>query len=98
MMQKAAALRRQSDQALAREIRPAGRWRVAVRGFSLSKWRSTMRLKDMAQVRAVTTAPMMRRKVCQPGQPRFWRAATDIEARAKGSAKTVWDSLTNWPH
>src|SRR5689334_16635553 len=57
-----------------------------------------MRLNDIAQVRAVSTAPTMRRNNRQPGQPRVSRAATVIEASANGSAKTVCESLTNSPH
>ncbi len=34
----------------------------------------------------------------QPGQPRFSRAAMAIAARANGSAKMVWENLTNSPH
>src|SRR5688572_11931068 len=98
MAQKVTALRMQSVQALARETSPVGRWREAVRGFSLSKWRSTIRLKDIAQVRAVRTAPTMNKNLSQPGHPRVSRAAKVIEANANGKAKTVCDSLTNCPH
>ena len=86
---KPAALSSQKVHAPARVTRPAGRWRVAVRGLSASNRRSTMRLKAMAQLRAQTMAARMRPNVRQPGQPRWSRAATAIAARAKGSAKTV---------
>jgi len=89
---------RQSAPALKREICPAGRWRVAVRGLAASNLRSTMRLKAIAHVRAQTIASRMRPKVRQPGQPRFSRAATTIPASAKGRAKTVCESFTNSAH
>ncbi len=53
-----------------------------------------MRLKAMAQVRAQTIAAKIRRKILEPGQPRVARAATIIEASAKGSAKIVCDNFT----
>src|ERR1051325_7827763 len=93
-----APLSRQSVQAAGKEIRPLSRWRIEVRGLSLSKARSTMRLKAMAQVRAQTIASRIRPKVFQPGQPRWSRAATAMEARAKGRAKTVWEIFTNPAH
>src|ERR1044071_9469243 len=37
-------------------------------------------------------------KVRQPGQPRLSRAATTIEASAKGKAKTVWLRRTKEAH
>src|SRR5213592_4047343 len=89
---------KQSVHAPAKDTCPAGRWRLAVRGFALSKWRSTIRLNDIAQVRAQTKAARIKPKVRQPGQPRWSRAATTMEASAKGSAKTVWDSLTKEAH
>src|SRR5213594_1432549 len=91
-------LSKQSTQALAKEISPVGRCRLAVRGFALSKGRSTIRLNAIAQVRAQTMAARIKPKVRQPGQPRWSRAATAMEASAKGSAKTVWDSLTKEAH
>ena len=81
--------------ALTSEIFPAGRWRIAVRGFFASNCRSAIRLKAMAQVRAQTIATKIRRNVFHPGQPRLSRAATTIAASANGRAKTVWESLTN---
>src|SRR5688572_26907005 len=84
--------------ALAIEIWPAGKWRFCVRGFLASKWRSTMRLKAIAHVRAQKTAATMRKNKRHPGQPRWSRAATAIEASAKGSAKTVWEIFTNSAH
>ena len=84
--------------ALASEIWPVGRWRLAVRGFSASNLRSTMRLKAMAQVRAQTIAARISPKVRQPGQPRWSRAATTIAASANGRAKTVCEKRTNEAH
>src|SRR6266446_1271790 len=91
-------LSKQSTHALAKEISPAGRWRLAVRGFALSKWRSTIRLNDIAQVRAQTMAARIKPKVRQPGQPRWSRAETTMEASAKGRAKMVCESLTKEAH
>src|SRR5437867_12187140 len=84
--------------ALAKESSPVGRCRLAVRGFALSKARSTIRVNAIAQVRAQTNAARIKPKVRQPGQPRWSRAATAMEASAKGSAKTVWESLTKEAH
>jgi hypothetical protein len=53
-----------------------------------------MRLNAIAQVRAQTMAARINPKVFHPGQPRLSRAATTIEAKANGRAKTVWDSFT----
>ena len=90
--------RAQSAIALASEICPAGRWRLAVRGFSASNLRSTMRLNAIAQVRAQTIAARISPKVRQPGQPRLSRAATIIAASANGRAKTVCENRTNEAH
>src|SRR5207302_11316350 len=84
--------------AFSRLICFAGRWRVAVRGFSASNLRSAMRLKAMAQVRAQTIAARISPKIRQPGQPRFSRAATAMAASAKGSANKVWEKRTNEAH
>src|SRR5665213_446982 len=88
----------QSVHAAASEILPAGRWRDAVRGFALSNSRSAMRLKAMAQVRAQTIDARISKNILQPGQPRLSRAATAIEAMAKGRAKTVCESLIKSNH
>ena len=95
---KPAPERTQRIIALAREIWPAGRCRFLVRGFSASYFRSTMRLKAMAQVRAQTMAKRIRPKVFPPGHPRFSRAATSMAANANGSAKIVWEKRTKAPH
>src|SRR5213594_394327 len=92
------ALKAHSVQAPGKEIRPIGRWRRAVRGLALSNSRSTIRLNDIAHVRAQTIAKRMSPNVRQPGQPLRSRAATTIDARAKGRAKTVWENLTKLPH
>src|SRR5580693_953599 len=57
-----------------------------------------MRLNAIAQVRAQTMAVRISAKVFHPGQPWVSRAATAIEASAKGRAKTVWESLTKPAH
>src|SRR5664279_3013660 len=88
----------QSATALNRLIWPVGKWRPAVRGFSASSLRSTMRLKAIAQVRAQTMAARIRPNVRQPGHPRLPRAATAIAANAKGKAKAVWENRTNEAH
>src|SRR5687767_719477 len=88
----------QSVHALAREICPAGKWRLAVRGFLASNRRSTMRLKAIAQVRAQKTAATIKRNNLQPGHPRESFAATAMEASAKGRAKTVCEIFTNSAH
>ena len=111
---KPSALRMQSVHALVREILPAGKWRSFVRGLAASNLRSAMRLNAIAQVRAVIIASRMRPKSFQPGQPSFIngaascasrsstanpaRAASTIEASAKGRAKMVCENLTNPPH
>ena len=77
---------------------PLGKWRLAVRGFSASNLRSTIRLNAIAQVRAQTIAARISPKVFQPGQPRLFRAATSIAASANGNAKTVCENLTNEAH
>jgi len=66
---------------------------MEVRGFSASNFRSTIRLKAIAQVRAQTIAVTMSASLGQPGHPRFSRAATAMAARAKGMAKRVWENL-----
>src|ERR1035437_4648667 len=93
-----AADRAQRVPAVNKLIWPVGRWRPAVRGFSASNLRSTMRLKAMAQVRAQTIAASTRAKVRQPGQPRWSRAATAMAASANGKAKAVWENLTKEAH
>jgi hypothetical protein len=52
-----------------------------------------MRLNAIAQVRAQNMAARMSRKTRHPGHPWRSRAATAIDARAKGSANTVWENL-----
>ena len=52
MSTNAAALKTHNAHAEVTEICPEGKCRVAVRGFRASKWRSTMRLNAIAQVRA----------------------------------------------
>ena len=84
--------------ALNKEICPAGKWRLAVRGFNASNLRSAMRLNAMAQVRAQTMAARISPKILQPGQPRLSRAATAIAASANGRAKTVCGKRTNEAH
>src|SRR6185436_8700239 len=93
-----APLSRQRVHALPREISPRGRWRLAVRGLALSNSRSTIRLNAIAHVRAEIMAARIRTNILQPGHPLFSRAATAIEASAKGRAKTVCENLTNEPH
>ena len=85
----------QMEIAAGREILPAGRCRLEVRGLSPSKRRSTIRLNAMAQVRAPVMAVRMRRKAFQPGQPLESREATSMEAMANGRAKSVWEIFTN---
>src|SRR5919109_5300081 len=87
------ALHAQSAQAPGNETRPVGKWRMAVRGLARSNSRSTIRLNVMAQVRAQTIASRIRPKTRQPGQPFCSRAATTIDARANGNAKSVWENL-----
>ena len=83
----------QRTDALRTETLPVARCRFLVRGFNRSQRRSTIRLNVIAQVRAVTIAKMIRRKSRQPGQPLVGLAATTIDARANGKAKTVWENL-----
>src|SRR5436853_6231201 len=92
------ALSRQSATALANEIFPAGRCRMAVLGLAASNLRSTIRLKLMAQVLAQTMAARIRRKFFQPGHPPLSLAATTMAATANGRAKTVWENFTNSAH
>src|SRR4051794_20995910 len=95
---KPPALTRQRATALASEILPAGRWRMAGRGVGAANFRSTIRLKAIAQVLAQTIASRIRRKAFQPGQPPLSLAATTMAARAKGRAKIVWENFTNSAH
>jgi hypothetical protein len=59
-------------------------------------WRSTIRLKPMAAVRAPTMARMM--AAMRPGVMPCPRAASAAAASAKGSAKTVWLNLIIRPN
>jgi hypothetical protein len=77
-------------QAPVTEICPMGKCLPAVRGFSASNLRSTIRLKLIAAVRAQTIAAKISKKVRHPGQP-----ATNIDAKAKGNANSVWEKRTN---
>ena len=60
--------------------------------------RSTMRLKVMAHVRALTMAARIKPNTLMPGQPRFSLDATAIAASAKGKAKSVWENRTKDAH
>jgi hypothetical protein len=74
--------------ACSRDNRPAGSSRIAVRGFSASKCASTMRLNDIAALRAVTMARMI-----QPTRPQVTGcsiAASSAPTSANGSANTEW--------
>ena len=68
---KPTPLKMQSDQALNKLILPAGRWRLAVRGFSASNLRSTMRLNAIAHVRAQTMQTTISTTSFTPGKPNF---------------------------
>src|SRR5947209_3210668 len=72
------------------ESEPEGRARFCVRGFSESSSASMRRFIDMATVRAVIMQRRMRSSLPGPGQP---LAARNVESRAKGRAKRVWESL-----
>ena len=52
----------------------------------------------MAQVRPLTMAASTSTKTRHPGQPRWSRAASIMEASAKGRANTVWLNFTNEAH
>ena len=52
-----------------RRSSPAGRWRMAVRGFWASMVRSMMRLADIPSVRALTMATVIQRIFSQAGKP-----------------------------
>ena len=71
---------------------PVTKWRCFVLGFRPSSFRSTIRLKIMAQVRAVTIANKMSENNLQPGQPFSGAEATTIDAKANGRAKTVCEN------
>lgn len=72
------------------ESLPLGISRFLVLGFFLSKFLSTIRLKDMAEFRAVTIAKMMRISKSTFGLP--WDATKTLD-RAKGSANTACSIL-----
>ncbi len=74
-----------------REIAPLGNSRVAVRGLRASMWRSAIRLKPIAAVRAPTMASTM--ATTWAAEMPCERAARVAAASAKGSAKTVWLNL-----
>src|SRR4029077_7806859 len=72
--------------------RPVGSSRALVRGLRASSARSAMRLKPSATNRAQVKARMTRPSV-RPVRA-VSRDATTSQSNAKGSAKTVWGSLT----
>src|SRR5436305_7034091 len=73
-----------------RERRPLGMARPAVRGLRRSSSASSSRFDAIATVRAVTRHSRIRRSCPGLGQP---LAARKVLSSAKGSAKTVWESL-----
>ena len=66
---------------------------MAVLGFRASNRASTIRLKPMAAVRAVTMAATIQPIRVQVSGATL--AASTAPARAKGSAKTVWLNRMN---
>ena len=60
-----------SDNAIISDRRrsPAGRWRMAVRGFWASMARSMMRLADIPSVRALTIATVIQMNCPNVGHP-----------------------------
>ncbi len=95
-----AAPRRKTAQAMAvkaatkpRERVPAGRARVAVRGFLASMSASTRRLKAMAAVRAETMQTTIQNRTGRRGMP--WAAST-APVSAKGRAKMLCSHLIIW--
>src|SRR5579883_1191091 len=64
--------------------------RIRVRGFLASNFRSAMRLKVMAALRAATIATMIQSNCLQVGHPRTARRAP---VRANGNAKTECSNL-----
>ena len=82
-------------QAWTRDNRPAGISRIAVRGLSASQRASTMRLKAMAALRAVTIAATI-----QPTRVQVIGcsiAASSAPTSANGSANTEWLNRMNDP-
>ncbi len=82
-----AAERTHSKMALASEICPAGRCRLAVRGLSASNFRSTMRLNAIAQVRAQTIAARISPKHLASPASRDCRAPPRASPPAQTAAR-----------
>ena len=76
----------QNAAAAGTDTAPEGISRRAVRGFTASTSRSTIRLNAIAEERAPTIATRIQRIVPAFGKP---PAASTAERRAKGSAKIV---------
>src|SRR5690606_14565938 len=88
---KAEAFKTRKPRTWRRLRTPAGKWRPAVRGLSLSISASARRLKAMAVFRQVTMQTRISAKVLGDGMP---PAAQTMAAKAKGRAKRVWENLT----
>jgi hypothetical protein len=72
-------------------VRRVPSWdRRLVRGLKTSWSQSAQRLKHMAAVRAETRHQRIQSSVPREGTP---RAATNMDASAKGRAKTEWENL-----
>ena len=79
--------------ACAADSLPAGISRLAVRGFSASQRASTMRLKAIAALRAVTIASTIHStRIGSTGRS---TAASSAPTSANGSAKTEWLTRMN---
>src|SRR5579859_1226107 len=91
---KRAMATRVKIQAKVMERAPVASARILVRGFSLSKRRSAMRLMVMAAERAETMATTIQRIWRKVGQPcEVKRAARSAPVRAKGKAKMECSNL-----
>src|ERR1039457_3026870 len=86
-----AAENAQNIAAAVTETAPAGISRRAVRGFSASTFRSTIRLNAIATDRAPTMAARMPNSVRGGGTA---PAASTVASSANGSAKTVCENVT----
>ncbi len=89
----ATALTTRNDHACRADSLPAGISRLAVRGLSASQRASTMRLKAIAALRAVTIASTIQRiRIGSTGRS---TAARSAPTSANGSANTEWLTRMN---
>ena len=84
-------------QAAGSDIFPVGISRCAVRSLRASIFRSTMRLKPIAALRAKTMQRIMKKSFHAMFSPPSLHAMVN-PIRAKGIANSVWEKRTMWSH